>query len=295
MSYSDNAEGWKYAPDVTYQNGAYTLTSKTISGTTYDVEVKSDVSGTNLIYHHYTCGSSTNATCSEIKYVNRVYDNSGIYRVYYITLTNGVKIEQALNEMLTNSSNTTSSTIKITLDTWYSTNMVNYTNMLEDTPYCNDRSVYLLGGWNPEGGHLEGDGIDVPLLFTSYQRSMNTNIPSVTCNKNESFTVSESTLGNGKLTYPIGLITNDEITMAGGKGGTANITYYLNTNQNYWSESPRSVYRSDAYSWYVYSIGNLLNGSYVNNSLGVRGLVSLKPGTRISRGTGTVADPFIIG
>ncbi|MBQ6285906.1 MAG: hypothetical protein IJK67_06355, partial [Bacilli bacterium] len=55
---SATGTGWYYAPDVAYNNGSYSLTSKTISGTTYNVETKADISGTNLNYHHYTCGSS---------------------------------------------------------------------------------------------------------------------------------------------------------------------------------------------------------------------------------------------
>ena len=122
---------------------------------------------------------------------------------------------------------------------------------------------------------------------------MNTNIPIITCNKNDAFTVNESSTGNGKLTYPIGLITSDEMTMAGGKGGTQNSTYYLYTNKIYWSASPNRVQSSSARVWLVDSTGEL-EVTYVYSSKGVRGVISLKYGTRISSGTGTIADPFII-
>ena len=39
---------------------------------------------------------------------------------------------------------TTNSTIKQTVDTWYTSNMTAYTDMLEDTVWCNDRTVYRL-------------------------------------------------------------------------------------------------------------------------------------------------------
>ena len=131
------------------------------------------------------------------------------------------------------------------------------------------------------------------MYFTSYNRTKSTYTPSITCNKNDAFTVNESSAGNGKLTYPIGLITSDEIMMAGGKGGTANDTYYLKTGADYWSLSPYGGITIVADGWVVYSTGGLIDG-YVRVACGVRGLVSLKPGTRISSGIGTVADPYII-
>ena len=36
--------------------------------------------------------------------------------------------------------NTTDSTIKRVIDTWYQTNMTEFTEKLEDTIWCNDRS-----------------------------------------------------------------------------------------------------------------------------------------------------------
>ena len=104
--------------------------------------------------------------------------------------------------------------------------------------------------------------------------------------------MNESTTGNGKLTYPIGLITSDEIVMAGVKPGTANNTYYLRTGQYYWPATPLRFY-SSLLMWGVDSDGDMF-GVVPSNSYGVRPVVSLKPNTRISRGTGSIADPFII-
>ena len=285
---SVNANGWKYAPDVTYQNGMYTLVSKEIDNVTYNVEVKNDISGNNLNYQHYTCGSASDVSCSEVKYVYNGFDISGTYRVYYMTLTDGVEIEEALQEMLTNSSNTTDSAAKTAVDTWYASNMINYTSYLEDTPYCSDRSIYSLGGFNPEGGHVDGVMSDVCLNFISTRGSN----PIISCNKNDSFTVNESTIGNGKLTYPVGLITVDEIVMAGRYSDVSYHTY-LFSGQNYWTMTPHSFYLRNAAGMVLDSIGSM-NSDVVNHSNGVRPVLSLKPGTRIESGAGTVADPFII-
>ncbi|MEI3508312.1 MAG: hypothetical protein V8R01_04220 [Bacilli bacterium] len=62
--------------------------------------------------------------------------------------------------------------------------------------------------------------------------------PRLTCPQNNNkFTVS-STTGNGALTYPVGLITADEVNMAGGKTSAQNLLYYLYSGTTYWTMSP---------------------------------------------------------
>ena len=282
---SDTGTGWYYAPDVTYNNGTYTLTSKTISGTTYNVETKSAIDSTNLNYHHYTCGSSTATTCTSVRYV---YYVSSATTAYYITLSNGKKVEDALSEMLTNSSNENSSTIKTAIDTWYQTNMTSYTSMLEDTPFCNDRSIGRLNGWDPNGGRTTSY-----LYFSPYNRVYTTYTPSLTCTKNDSFTVSETSTGNGKLTYPVGLLTSDEAMLAGGKNPTSNSTYYLYTGQYYWLGSAGGWRNNYAFGVGVNSAG-YLSDSDLEYAAGGRPVVSLKPGTQFSGGDGTSTDPYTV-
>ena len=48
----------------------------------------------------------------------------------------------------------------------------------------------------------------------------------------EVYTTSGSSQGNKALTYPIGLITADEVAYAGGVYGSSNSSYYLYTGQN---------------------------------------------------------------
>ncbi|MBR7042127.1 MAG: hypothetical protein IKI04_01355, partial [Bacilli bacterium] len=155
-------------------------------------------------------------------------------------------------------------------------------------PFCNDRTIGRLGGWDPNGGSALGY-----LDFSPYNRAFTTYTPSLTCTKNDAFTVSETSTGNGDLTYPVGLLTSDEIMLAGGKGGTANSTYYLYTNQHYWTGSPYSFNNGDAFEFYVGSPGTLYYSSVIN-AFGVRPSVSLKPGTVLTGGDGTVSDPYVV-
>ena len=172
-----------------------------------------------LSNNHYTC-FNTSGECNQVYYI--YYTNSST--AYYVTIPSGKTISGMLDEMLTSSSNTYDSDIKTAIDTWYAANMTSYTSKLEDTPYCNDRTIYQLNGWSPTGSTTSY------LYFNAYGRTQSPYTPSLTCNTNDAFTVSAST-GNGKLTYPVGLLTADEIRLAGGRRGSSNSTYYLYTNQ----------------------------------------------------------------
>ncbi len=94
--------------DYNSNNGTYTLKdTKTV--VTWS-------SGYNTINNnHYTC-MTTGTTCSSIYYV--FYTNSSA--AYYITLTNGKSVNDALNEMLyADDVNKNDSTIKTYIDDWY--------------------------------------------------------------------------------------------------------------------------------------------------------------------------------
>ncbi|MBR7042522.1 MAG: hypothetical protein IKI04_03370, partial [Bacilli bacterium] len=272
-SSSKLATPYLYGNGFTYGNGTYTLTNTITSTGNWATDYNT------LNNNHYTCFNTT-GTCTSIYYV---FNTDPSY-VYYIALTNGKSVTDALTEMF---SNITDSMIKTAIDNWYSTNMTSYTPLLEDAIYCNDRSIYRLNGWDPNGGDVTNY-----LYFSPYNRVYTTHTPSLTCSKNDSFTVTESATGNGKLTYPVGLLTSDEIMLAGGKEFTQNSTYYLYTNQSYWSGSP-NYYGSVGSVRYVSSVGNI---SYdgMNNIFGVRPVVSLKSGTQVSGGNGTVSDPYVV-
>ena len=105
--------------------------------------------------------------------------------------------------------------------------------------------------------------------------------------KNDSFTVDDTTKGNGALTYPVGLITADEVTMGGGVYLTSNDSrsYYLYTGQNYWTMSSDRFGGLGASELYVLSSGSI-NSNYVRNSNGVRPVISLRSDITVM-GTGT--------
>jgi len=230
--------------------------------------------------NHYTC-FSTGTTCTSVYYIYYTHSSDG---AKYITLTNGKKVEDALNEMFIN---TTDSTAKSTIDTWYNNNLSSYTSYIEDTIYCNDRSISDLGGWDPNGGDTSN-----ALIFGSIGRITN---PSLLCNRNlDRFTVS-STKGNGALTYPIGLLTSDELVYSGGKRNSTNNTYYLYTNQYYWTSSP-SFYSVETASGFVDNSSGSIYSDYIYNTNGLRPVVSLDSSIASldSEGDGTATNPYVI-
>ena len=272
---------WVYGNDVTWNGSSYTLVD-----TVESKPINLGTDRTNVVEkgHRYTCLSSSN-TCSTVYYVHYTGTSSIIY---YMTLNNGVNIEGALNEMFPEDSdlrNQTDSTIKAYIDTWYSNNMTEYTKYLEDTVWCNDRSIYQLNSWDKDY-----TGTSSYLYFGAYGRMYGSYTPSTECpNHADSFTVSSEN-GNGKLTYPVSLLTMDEINMAGGTGYSNN-SYYLYTGQYWWSLSPYSFYYDNAYEFDVYSSGNLSNG-YVDGTYGVRPAIVLAHDLLVERGTGTSTNPY---
>ncbi|MEG2458156.1 MAG: hypothetical protein RSB41_04635, partial [Bacilli bacterium] len=102
--------------------------------------------------------------------------------------------------------------------------------------------------------------------------------------------VNEKNKGNQKLINPVGLITADESAFAGGKGGTANSTFYLYTNQNYWTLSPGN-FRGFSSVFYLHS-GGFLSHDGVRSSFGVRPAVSLQSNSGWKSGNGTASSPY---
>ena len=124
-------------------------------------------------------------------------------------------------------SNTTDSTIKGVIDTWYKTNIEDkgYSTYVADAIYCNDRSIANDSAVNTYFNNIFGEdntGLGYgtnTTVYGGFKRNYVDHTPSLVCpNDNDKFTT-DSTLGNGKLTYPVALLTSDEVAYAGGFAG----------------------------------------------------------------------------
>ncbi len=177
--------------------------------------------------------------------------------------------------------NTNPSTIKGILDTWYSKNLASNSDKIDgNAGFCGDRRISSGTG----GGTSE----------TDYQPStrISNSSPSLSCNKNDIYTIDEFEHGNGALTYPIGLISADEAMFAGiPKWNSSNSNNYLYTGESYWTMSPCWYYDGYAYVFHVYDDGNL-DYNIVNwTGPGVRPVINLRSDVPIA-GSGTTSDPF---
>ena len=240
-----------------------------------------ETGGVKLIYD----GVPSNGQC------NNTVDNSTIGSPKFNESYDNAKyVGYMYGSSIDDTANTTDSTIKTVVDTWYKNNMTSYTSQLEDTVFCNDRSYTTSGS---------------DLYFGAYTRLYTNKTPTLKCqNTKDKFTVNASN-GNGALTYPVGLITADEIAYAGGVDGSSNLnsSFYLYTGKYYWTLSPADVRFSWAYEFLLFDRGFLYSSTETFKLTGivssdynynVRPSVSLKPGITMIGGSGTAADPFVI-
>ena len=229
-----------------------------------------------LLYH----GTSTTATDA---YIGTSAFNSSFNNIAYVSYMYG-----NLGSVANARENTTNSTIKTIIDNWYKDNLnTNYGKYLSTTAvYCNDRST--------------SDNTN----FGALTRLITNKTPSYDCTATEDkFTVDNST-GNGKLTYPIALMTADEVSFAGGLWITNAPTWYYYNSANgsstgstwWWLLSPNnwSGGSADVFSVLGSSTPGRLNGSNVGSAYGVRPAISLKSCIKYSTGNGSASDPYTI-
>lgn len=182
--------------------------------------------------------------------------------------------------------NTNNSTIKTAVDEWYRVNIAEneehpeYAQYISDTLFCNDRSF---------ASSNTGTGAGTS---NTYYRWYSSSIKTLKCSQqNDRFTVNDEVVGNGDLTYPVGLLTTDEAYLAGGSSN--NSGYYLYTGNSYWNMSPIYFLGSRARVRGVDVSGFATSSSFVNSSHGVRPILNLKSGS-LTQGSGTVIDPYLV-
>ena len=188
----------------------------------------------------------------------------------------------------------TNSTILGELNTWYQNNLARYADDLDgNAGFCNDREPSTSSSSSNGSG---GTGTTTTYYGAYIRLTVNQNSvsPTFECeNDSDLFTTSGSSDGNKALTYPIGLITADEVVYAGGSWFSNNSSYYLYTNSAYWTMSPNRFYSGYARVFLVWSDGSL-NNSRVSSTRGVRPVVNLKADVQISTGSGTSSNPYVI-
>ena len=193
--------------------------------------------------------------------------------------------------------NTNNSAIKTYIDNWYKNNLTAYTKYLSnDAVYCNDRELA------PGSTYNTGN---TSFSYATKGRLNTNKTPTYNCtNIKDAFSGSNS---EAKLTYPMGLMTADEIVYAGGKYYTRLTApyawYYTNANgknitgsTSWWALSPSFWDDSGSRVWFV--LGNGLPGGLnqldVAKSEAVRPVISLNSCVKYSSGNGSAINPYTI-
>ena len=206
-----------------------------------------------------------------------------------------------------NRTNENDSTIKTYVDTWYKNNLLtSYDKYISKTAiYCNDRSVKD-GAYSME-----------PFDFGGVTRVFDNKKPTYKCGGDgngglfetsqaveDKFSVSTSAGGNGQLTYPIALITADEVYFAGGMNGVtsyspyawfqANSEGYSITSSDYWRTMTPSVWHGDYYTHVlrISSLGNIDSYHTSTSNRAVRPVISLKACVKYASGDGSSSNPY---
>ena len=284
---------------VLYNYNGLTSTNNTPSSST-----PCNVTGDTYAYARYegdTYTSAFNSSYNDNAYVGLMYGTAGA------------------SSYADAHTNTNASTILTNLNKWYTNVLSKQANFndsqLADTIWCNDKSVVTDATFNP-GSYTLGTNYGygknnnyystAKRLVQASSWSAGGTGPSLICpndnngGKLSKFTVSDTTNGNGALSgyAKVGLLTADEIALAGGAYGKTNSTYYIigNTNSsNWWALSPIGFDGSYAGVWDVDGYRSYLFNYNVYDRFGVRPSLSLHSGVKISTsGNGSATNPYKI-
>lgn len=278
-NYLNMSNNYVYGHDFEYIDGTYKL-KDTVSFWDFPNEAST------LGNRHYTCFNTT-GECDTLYYIFYI-DHPNKKYANYIPLVEGKSVDTAIDEMLNNSDvNKDNSSVKNVVDNWYKNNIDDkgYTSLLEDTVYCNDRSISSLGGWNKDSNNYANDPSGI--LFSTY----NTTRGSLMCkNYYDRFTVS-SEKGNGDLKYPVGLLTTDEVYLAT-KGVKDN---YIGNNTSFYLMSSSAFYVDKQSAVYINGNGTFNTTGVLWYGFNARPVITLKSDIEYLYGTGISTNPYVIG
>ena len=215
---------------------------------------------------------------------NKLKENPGYVGYMYGNTFNSSYAETHANQ--------NDSEIKKYLDSWYKQNIEDkgLSEYIADAGFCNDRSI--------SASENSGNGYDEnqSTYFAGYQRYYETQVPILTCPNvsNDLFTLNGNSIGNHNLSYPIGLMTVDELMLAGYSNGLLNKLSYAYSDFAFRSMSPKLYYSVNASAHNFICINGMVDNDYVTGKEGVRGVINLKGNVEISGGIGTKNDPFVV-
>ena len=173
----------------------------------------------------------------------------------------------------------TDSLILDTLQSWYTSSglsAVRYSQHIDtNIGFCSDRNMASGSSWSSQPSST--------IYYAAYERLFTNKSPNLACESSDI------------IKEPVGLITADEVSMAGGVWGINNSSYYLYNNQIYWLLSPSNF--SATYNvvgvFVMLPSGNLYSYWVNDDDTGVRPVINLKADTKFT-GDGTIDNPYVV-
>lgn len=200
--------------------------------------------------------------------IKLVLDKSALYQSYtfnnnYLDYTafsyiyNYQKVNANVNDQLLN---------------WYNNTIVNQglDKYVMSSDFCNETNNSVR---------------DFQTYFSAYDRLTTTGTPIKTCPQN-------TTDFGGVYTQKVGLLTADEIVMAGGSFTKPNYNYYLYNGEGYFTMTPATFTNNVASVFSVNNDGSLSTQT-TNTVFGIRPVINILSTVTVS-GSGSIEDPYTI-
>ena len=113
--------------------------------------------------------------------------------------------------------------------------------------------------------------------------------------------IKENISTNGDLIYPIGLMTSDELVLAGAFSGLPNNNYYLydpykegKLSWSWWTMSPILFKNNYAFLNYSFVATDSLRGHSSEEKDSIRPIINLKSNILVNSGNGTKENPYTL-
>ena len=249
----------------------------------------SEMNGSYATYPYTCVKTSLDDVCEVLIKVNSLAKATQAKAQYYSYSS----IDKASTRTNKNSSNA-----KTLLENWYDTNIAtktdakgkNVTKYIVDGTFCNDRGI-------KDSTYNSGYLLSKNTLYAAYTRLTNSTSKTATlkCNGDVKDTFSYTPeRGNGLLERPIGLITADEVSLAGGFNQIKNNDYYLKNGGYQWTMTPANYNSINlrARMWFISPTGALNPTGKVSDSYGLRPVINLSNNVLIESGNGTTTNPY---
>ena len=281
---------YSFSNSYTYDNGVYRLNlndNSAILPGSYRYQ------STNLGLSRYTC-LNYSGECTTLKYIISINN----YNYTYLNLTNGQYVSVNKNNKteyendknviyLLLHGNNNDQIVKKMIDNWYKLNLYNsdYEFLIDRKEnFCFNMTASNYNYLNPTYSDLSSSS-NIEFFYRESRWSL-LNCPI----KNDSFSAEESEIGNGDLTYPIGLLSVGEAFL--NEDVIENTTY---ANSSYfWLGG--YITSGQAMEFSRVGVGwNQGTSSVFGNDGMVRPAIALVPDATYVKGTGARTNPYLVG